>query len=56
MVLSPPLDPKKPRERILFVGNDNDFRTRNGSCRTDGRYDGGVEHDNMVLAYRVTLP
>jgi hypothetical protein len=55
MVLSPPLDPKKPRERLLFVGNDNDFRTRNGFM-PDGRYDGGIEHDNMVLAYRVTLP
>jgi hypothetical protein len=54
MVLSPPLDPKKPRERLLFVGNDNDFRTRRG-VMPDGRYDGGFEHDNMVLAYRVTL-
>jgi hypothetical protein len=55
MVLSPPLDPKKPRERMLFIGNDNDFRTRRGFM-PDGRYDGGFEHDNMVLAYRVTLP
>lgn len=55
MVLSPPPDPKKPRERFLFVGNDNDFRTRHGFM-PDGRYDGGIEHDNMVLAYRVTLP
>jgi hypothetical protein len=55
MVLSPPLDPKKPRERILFVGNDNDFRTRHGFM-PDGRYDGSFEHDSMVLAYRVTLP
>lgn len=55
MVLSPPLDAKKPRERFLFVGNDNDFRTRHGFM-PDGRYDGGIEHDNMVLAYRVTLP
>lgn len=55
MVLSPSLDAKKPRERFLFVGNDNDFRTRHGFM-PDGRYDGGIEHDNMVLAYRVTLP
>jgi len=55
MVLSPPLDPKKPRERFLFVGNDNDFRTRSGFM-PDGRYDGGFEHDSMVLAFRVTLP
>lgn len=55
LVLSPPLDPKQPRERLLFVGNDNDFATRHGAM-PDGNYDAGIEHDNMVLAYRVTLP
>lgn len=55
LVLSPPLDPAKPRERLLFVGNDNDFATRDGMM-PDGAYDAGLEHDNMVLAYRVTLP
>lgn len=55
MVLSPPLDPKRPRGRVLFIGNDNDFRTRSGFM-PEGRYDGEIEHDNIVLAYRVTLP
>jgi len=55
LVLSPPLDPKRPRERLLFIGNDNDFRTRSGFM-PDGSYDGGIEHDNMILVYRVTLP
>lgn len=55
LVLSPPLDPKRPRERLLFIGNDNDFRTRRGYM-PDGAYDGGFDHDNMVLVYRVTLP
>ncbi len=55
LVLSPVLNAKRPRERLLFVGNDNDFRTRSGFM-PDGAYDGGFEHDNMVLAYRVTLP
>ncbi len=55
LVLSPPLDAKRPRERLLFVGNDNDFRTRKGFM-PDGTYDGGIDHDNQVLVYRVTLP
>ena len=55
LVLSPPLNPKQPRERLLFVGNDNDFATRHGAM-PDGNYDAGIEHDNMVLAYRVVLP
>ena len=48
-------DAKRPRERLLFVGNDNDFRTRKGFM-PDGTYDGGIDHDNMVLVYRVSLP
>jgi hypothetical protein len=55
MALSPPPDPKHPRERLLFVGNDNDFRTRRGFM-PDGKYDDGDEHDNLILVYRVTLP
>jgi hypothetical protein len=55
LVLSPPLDARRPPERLLFIGNDNDFRTRRGFM-PDGAYDGGFEHDNMVLVYRVTLP
>lgn len=55
LVLSPALDAKRPRERLLFIGNDNDFRTRKGFM-PDGTYDGGFEHDNLVLVYKVTLP
>ena len=55
LVLSPPLDAKRPRERLLFVGNDNDFRTRHGFM-PDGAYDGGFEHDNLILVYRIMLP
>ena len=55
IVLSPALDAKRPRERLLFIGNDNDFCTRKGFM-PDGAYDGGFEHDSMVLVYRVTLP
>jgi len=55
LVLSPPLESRNPRERLLFVGNDNDFRTRSGFM-PDGEYDGLFEHDNLVLVYRVTLP
>jgi hypothetical protein len=55
LVLSPVLDPKRPRERLLFIGNDNDFRTREGYM-PDGAYDGGFEHDNMILVYRIMLP
>ena len=55
LVLSPTLDASRPNERLLFVGNDNDFRTRNG-VMPDGRYDGEIDHDSMILIYRITLP
>jgi len=55
LVLSPTLDPHRPNERLLFIGNDNDFRTRSG-LMPDGPYDGDFEHDNLVLVYRITLP
>ena len=55
LVLSPVLDEARPNERLLFVGNDNDFRTRHGFM-PEGMYDGEFEHDNMILVYRVTLP
>jgi hypothetical protein len=55
LVLSPALDKKRPRERLLFIGNDNDYRTRKGFM-PDGAYDAEFEHDNFVLAYRIRLP
>jgi hypothetical protein len=55
IVLGPALDAARPNERLLFVGNDNDFRTRHGFM-PEGMYDGEFDHDNMILVYRVTLP
>lgn len=53
--LVPVLDPLAPNDYYLFVGNDNDFKTRSGFH--DGEaYDAGYENDNMILVYRVTLP
>lgn len=49
------LDDANPNDYFLFVGNDNDFIT--GSGFQDGvSYNAGFENDNMILAYRVTLP
>jgi hypothetical protein len=55
LVLSPVLDKKRPRERLLFIGNDNDYRTRKGFM-PDGSYDAEFEHDNFVIVYRITMP
>jgi hypothetical protein len=55
LVLAPAHDPKRLNERLLFIGNDNDFRTRHGFM-PEGMYDGEFDHDNMILVYRVTLP
>ncbi len=48
------LDPNKPNDYFLFVGNDNDFLTRNGT-QAGLSYDAGVENDSMVLVYRVSM-
>jgi hypothetical protein len=43
---------------FLFVGNDNDFQTRNGflldAAGNLTAYDAGLENDTMVLAFRVS--
>lgn len=55
LALAPVLEPGAPHDYFLFVGNDNDFKTRTGIH--DGEaYDAGYENDNMILVYRVTLP
>ncbi|MET0499831.1 MAG: esterase-like activity of phytase family protein [Steroidobacteraceae bacterium] len=55
MDLVPALDPERPDDYFLFVGNDNDFTARH--CRMQGNpCDSGFDNDNMLLVYRVTLP
>lgn len=55
MGLLPALDAAKPDDFFLFVGNDNDFLTRNG-FQVGAAYDGGANVDTMLLVYRLTLP
>ncbi len=55
MGLLPVLDAAKPDDFFLFVGNDNDFLTRNGS-QVGAAYDAGANVDTMLLVYRLTLP
>ncbi|HEY9131335.1 MAG TPA: esterase-like activity of phytase family protein, partial [Dyella sp.] len=55
MDLVPALDPDKPWDYFLFVGNDNDFIARH--CVMEGqRCDSTFDNDNMLLVYRLTLP
>jgi hypothetical protein len=55
MDLLPTLDPKRPDERLLLVGNDNDFIARH--CVMQGHAcDSAYDNDNRVLVYRLTLP
>ncbi|AWB09246.1 hypothetical protein A6A40_30315 (plasmid) [Azospirillum humicireducens] len=53
--LLPALDADRPNDFFLFVGNDNDFLTRNG-YQADAPYDAGADVDTMLLVYRLTLP
>ncbi|AWK87937.1 membrane autotransporter barrel domain protein [Azospirillum thermophilum] len=55
MGILPALDPARPDDVFLFVGNDNDFLTRNGH-QVGAAYDAGAKVDTMVLVYRLTLP
>ena len=55
LTLAPALDPAKPDDFFLLVGNDNDFQTTRGF--QDGRsYQADYNIDSMILVYRVTLP
>ncbi|MCC7272187.1 MAG: esterase-like activity of phytase family protein, partial [Alphaproteobacteria bacterium] len=64
--IAPVLREKQPQDYFLFVGNDNDFLTRSGQMAgglvdADGNsagtaYDAGLENDNVVLVYQLTLP
>ncbi|MCE9611174.1 MAG: esterase-like activity of phytase family protein [Chthoniobacter sp.] len=52
-------DPLAPNDYFLFVGNDNDFLSGTGQYLDAAgnlqSYNAGLENDNMVLAYRVTM-
>lgn len=55
MDLVPALDPARPNDHFLVVGNDNDFIARD--CRMSGQACGSaIDNDNRVLIYRLTLP
>ncbi len=52
-------DAANPNDYFLFIGNDNDFQSRTGKY-LDGNgalqdYDATLDHDTLVLAYRVRL-
>jgi len=51
------LDPNRPDDFFLFVGNDNDFITQYGhQAGKDYRDRSGVEVDTMLLVFHVRLP
>lgn len=55
MDLVPVMEPGRPADYFLIVGNDNDFIARR--CRMSGQScDSDSDNDNRVLVYRLTLP
>jgi len=55
MDLVPVLDPERPDDWFLLVGNDNDFIAKH--CVMDGQScDSAIDNDNRILVYRLTLP
>ena len=55
MDLLPALDPQRPDDWLLLVGNDNDFIARH--CVMQGQpCDSAFDNDNRLLVYRLTLP
>jgi hypothetical protein len=55
MDLVPALDPTRPDDWFLLVGNDNDFIARH--CVMDGQpCDSAIDNDNRILVYRLSLP
>lgn len=55
MDLLPALDPQRPNDWWLLIGNDNDFIARR--CVMSGQScDGPIDNDNRLLIYRLTLP
>lgn len=55
MDLVPTLEPGRPADYFLLVGNDNDFIARD--CRMSGQACGSdIDNDSRILVYRLTLP
>ncbi|WMJ69440.1 esterase-like activity of phytase family protein [Stenotrophomonas sp. 24(2023)] len=55
MDVLPALDPARPDDVLLLVGNDNDFIARH--CVMQGEAcDSPYDNDNRILVYRLTLP
>ncbi len=53
--LVPVLEPDRPADYFLLVGNDNDFIARH--CRMSGQScNSDFDNDNRILVYRLTLP
>lgn len=53
--LVPALEPDRPADHFLLVGNDNDFIARR--CRMSGQpCDSDFDNDNRILVYRLSLP
>lgn len=51
------LDPQRPDDFFIFVGNDNDFITQNGhQAGKDYQDRSGVDVDTMFLVFRVRVP
>lgn len=49
------LQPDRPNDYFLLVGNDNDFTAR--KCTMSGQpCNADIDNDNRILVYRVTLP
>lgn len=62
MALVPVLEEGAPQDFFLFIGNDNDFLTNNGSSAgiaynaSLSGAGGTGNNDNVLLVYRLTLP
>jgi hypothetical protein len=57
MTIVSALDPDNPRDVFLFVTNDNDYITQNGSqVGASYKDQSGTDVDTMILVYRLTLP
>jgi hypothetical protein len=60
MSLLPDLSTADPTDFFLFLANDNDFLTSNGTMVTiDGQtshYSDAIDNDTMFMVYRVSIP
>ncbi|KAG5459818.1 MAG: esterase-like activity of phytase-domain-containing protein [Olpidium bornovanus] len=55
LALASALDPDRPDDYFLFVGNDNDFLTTDG-FQVGVPYNAGVDVPTTILVYRLTIP